>query len=108
VWAKAMTDTNLITKDLRQRSEQAREREIFKEADCDAGGFNVPLLLALKANTQLEVGIGWKVSFLYEWRRTVVTPNVQRLQLSLIQQKSVTRFKKMSDVLSFKGRRDGI
>jgi hypothetical protein len=33
-------------------------RDLLKKADCEAGGFNVPLLLAMRANTQLEVGIG--------------------------------------------------
>jgi hypothetical protein len=67
---EATTDTKLSTKALRQRSEEAskRERERFlKKADCEAGGFNVPLLLAMKASTQLEVYIGRKTSFLYKW-----------------------------------------
>jgi hypothetical protein len=61
-----MTDTKLSTEDLRRRSEQVRARErerSLKKADCEAGGFNVPLLLAMKANTQLKVGIGQKMSF---------------------------------------------
>jgi hypothetical protein len=48
-----------------------REREIL-ESRLQAGGFKVPLLLAVKASTQLEVGIGRKALFLYKWQRTVV------------------------------------
>jgi hypothetical protein len=74
MWAKATRDTKLSTKDLRQRSEHTRERvrEWGWKRSCEAGGFNVPLLLAMKANTQLEVGIGQKTSFLYKWQRAVV------------------------------------
>jgi hypothetical protein len=49
--------------------------------------FNVPLLLAIEANTQLKVGIGRKALFLYkkveeQWH--VAPPDVQRLQQVLV------------------------
>jgi hypothetical protein len=71
-------------------SKQVRERErSLKKADCEAGGFNVPLLLAMKANTQLELGIGRKTLFLYKWRRTVVCCTSQCSEVTTIVDTSV-------------------
>jgi hypothetical protein len=48
--------------------EREREEEIFRKRNRDwkAGGFNISLLLAIEANTQLQVGIGRKALFLYK------------------------------------------
>jgi hypothetical protein len=46
-------------------------REILKKANCKAGGFKVPLLLAIEANTQLEVGIGQRALLLYKRQRAM-------------------------------------
>jgi hypothetical protein len=87
---EATTDLKLSTKDLRQRSDQASERErSLKKADCEAGGFNIPLLLAMKANTQLEVSIGQRTSFLYKWRGRVVCCTSQCSEVTTIVDTSV-------------------
>jgi hypothetical protein len=46
---------------------------------------NVPLFLAIEANTQLKVGIGRKALFLYKKaKNNGAPPDVQRLQQVLI------------------------
>jgi hypothetical protein len=44
-----------------QASKRARERKVrdlVRKKGLETGGFNVPYLLAIKANTHLDVGIG--------------------------------------------------
>jgi hypothetical protein len=43
-----------------RKRERARKRFLKGKQDWKAGVFNVPLLLAIEANTQLKVGIGRK------------------------------------------------
>jgi hypothetical protein len=45
--------------------EQGRDLEKEKQG-LEAGVFNIPLLLAIEANTQLKVGIWRKALFLYK------------------------------------------
>jgi hypothetical protein len=54
-----------VSKGVRE-SERESGRDLRKgNLDWKAGVFNIPLLLAIEANTQLKVGIGRKALFLY-------------------------------------------
>jgi hypothetical protein len=46
--------------------ERERKRSLKGKQELEAGLFNIPLLLAMKANTQLKVAIERKALFLYK------------------------------------------